>query len=159
MKAEVAAKSEEITKLTSEINILREELAVAKENSVGLVESLDKASRELSESRDKGDIQHSVQAQLDAKNTEIQLLTQKLEQTQSQLKILEINSEDEKSKAASAIQERDAKFAAFGDKNAELDAELKKLGEAKSELELKVQNLTSEIDSIKKSKSESEAKV
>ncbi|KAI5860937.1 GRIP domain-containing protein [Durotheca rogersii] len=159
LQAEIASKSEEIVKLKSEVSLLKEELAVAGENSGGLVESLEKATRELGEIRDKVAIQDLIQTQLDARNSQIKLLTEKFEQTQSQLRDLEANLEDEKLKTASATRERESKLEASNSKNTQLDAELKKLIEVKSQLETKIRELESEIKSLKMSKSESEKKV
>ncbi|KAI1472155.1 GRIP domain-containing protein [Daldinia caldariorum] len=158
LQAEVASKSEEIAKLTSEINILKEELVVAKENSAGLVESLEKATRELNDSRDEAATREAVQAQLDARNAEVSSLTEKLEQTELTLRTLETNLEDEKSRAASAMKEHEAKLQASLSAKAESD-EFEKLKEVKSELEVKIRDLTSEIDSLKKAKSESDEKI
>ncbi|KAK6956059.1 hypothetical protein Daesc_001329 [Daldinia eschscholtzii] len=158
LQAEVASKSEEIAKLTTEINILKEELTVAKENSAGLVESLEKATRELNDSRDEAATRETMQAELDAKNAEISSLTEKLEQTQSTLRSLEINLEDERSRAASTIKEQEAKLQASLSESVESD-EFKKLKEAKSQLEVQIRDLTSEIESLKKARAESDEKI
>ncbi|RYP27396.1 hypothetical protein DL768_011241 [Monosporascus sp. mg162] len=159
LQAEVASKSEEIAKLQSEMSVLKEELAVAKENSIGLVENLEKATRELSASRDKIAVQESLQTQLDARNIEIKSLTEKLEETQAKLRGLETSLEEERTNAASTTKQCESQFAASNAKNSVLDTELKEVAKARSELEKKVSDLSREIDSLKKSKTEAEEKV
>ncbi|KAH9905186.1 hypothetical protein F4778DRAFT_696550 [Xylariomycetidae sp. FL2044] len=159
LQAEVASKTEEIARLNSEVGILKEELSVAKENSAGLVESLEKATRELSESRDKVAVQESVQTQLDARNTEITSLTERLEKTQSQLREVESSLRKEMSSGEAAVKEHISRLQSSTAKNTGLDAELKKIAETKSQLENKVEDLSTEIDQLRKSKKESEEKV
>lgn len=159
LQAEVASKSEEITKLQSEMTILKEELAVAKENSAGLVENLEKVTRELSETRDKAAVQDSLQSQLDARNIEIQSLTDKLSETQSKFRELDTSLRNEKSNAGSAAKEQESQLATSSAKNTKLTTELKETGKAKVELEKKIKGLTEEINSLKTSKSEADKKV
>ncbi|EON98228.1 putative viral a-type inclusion protein repeat protein [Phaeoacremonium minimum UCRPA7] len=159
LQAELEAKSSEIEKLRAEITSLRDELSTAKENSSGLVESLESATRELSESRDTVAVSASLQTQLDARNSEIASLKDRLEKAQSQLKELESQVEQQKASSASAIKEHQDEIATFTAKSTELEVEAKKAAEAKSILDKRVADLSSQIDSLKESKLEGEQKL
>ncbi|KAK8098914.1 uncharacterized protein PG998_012155 [Apiospora kogelbergensis] len=159
LQAEVASKTEEITKLKSEVRNLKDEMAVAKENSAELVENLERATRELSESRDKTAVDNSLQTQLDARNVEIASLTEKLEAAQTKLRDIETTLEKEKTSAAEAGKKHEAEAKSAGEEKSKLSAELKKSTESYASLEKKIKDLTTEIDAMKKAKSESLAKV
>ncbi|KAI1851000.1 hypothetical protein JX266_003665 [Neoarthrinium moseri] len=159
LQAEVASKAEEIAQLKSEIGNLKEELSVAKEHSAGLVENLEVATRELSEVRDKSAVQGSLQTQLDARNTEIQTLTEKIEQLTSQLRDVESSLEKERTTSAETTKQNKSAIKAAEDEKAEQQSKFKELAQAKSNLETKIVGLTSEIESLKKSKTESLEKI
>ncbi|KAL2157942.1 hypothetical protein VTH06DRAFT_4997 [Thermothelomyces fergusii] len=159
LQAEVQKKSEEIEQLRAEVKNLKEELSIAKEHSAGLVESLEKTARELSEARDAVAVKAAIEKQLEARNTEISTLGERLDKAQIRLKDLEAQVEKTKGEAAEAVKEKEAQLAASENRAKELEIELTKAGEAKSSLDEKIKSLTSEIETLKEAKAEDEARI
>jgi chromosome segregation ATPase len=159
LQAEVAAKTEEVETLKTRMESLTQELSVAKETSSGLVESLEKATRELGESRDKAASQISLQMQLDAKNTEITSLTEQLKKSLAQLKDVELGMEQEKANFASSSKEYESKLSASSSKAKDMDIDLQKLGNAKLALEKQITELNRHIDSLQAAKKDNEVMI
>lgn len=159
LQADVEAKNKEIEKLKSEVTDLRTELATAKENSAGLAENLEKASRELSESRDDSAVKESLQSQVSARDIEIKTLTERLGKSEEQLKDLQAQLEKEKAATVAAIKEKEERLAETSSLHSELEAGLKKVSEAKSALDTRIVDLTTEIKTLRQSKAENEQKI
>ncbi|KAH7136676.1 hypothetical protein B0J13DRAFT_506237 [Dactylonectria estremocensis] len=155
LQAEVFSKSEEIDKLKNDVETLRNELSTTKESSAGLVENLEKATRELSESRDFAATQQSLQTQLDARNTEIATLNKRLTETRAQLKQLE----DDNGAQESKIQVVEASLATSDKRTSELNAELAKASSAKAISKKLIDDLNAQIEVLKKDKTESQTKL
>ncbi|KAG8156998.1 hypothetical protein KVR01_013220 [Diaporthe batatas] len=159
LQAEVASKNEEIEKLNILVNDLKSELATAKDNSAGLVENLEKATRELSETRDGAAMADSLQSQVDARNIEIKTLTERIEKLEAQLKDLQDQLQLEKAATATAIKEKDERLAETSALHSELESGLTKVTEAKAALDTRIVDLTTEIKALRQSKLENEQKI
>ncbi|KAK4133493.1 hypothetical protein BT67DRAFT_450343 [Trichocladium antarcticum] len=159
LQADVQKKTEEIEKLRTEVHNLQDELSLTKEHSAGLVESLENATRELAETKDAVASKTSVETQLEARNTEITTLTDRLNKAQTKLKELEAQAEKATSDAAEAVKETSTQLAVSASRNEELEKELGEICQAKSSLDSKIEGLTSEIEALKKSKAEDESKI
>lgn len=159
LQAEVESRSKEIEKLTTQVQNLKEELAIAKENSSGLVENLEKATRELSESRDNSAVSASLQTQVSARDIEIKTLTERLGKSETQLKDLQAELEKEKAATAAAIKDKEERLAETSSLQLELESGLKKVTEAKSALDTRIVDLTTEIKTLRQSKVENEQKI
>ncbi|KAM0227055.1 hypothetical protein ACHAPO_011836 [Fusarium lateritium] len=155
LQADVASKSQEIEKLKSKVGDLQKELTTARETSTGLVESLESATRELSETRDAATVKESLQAQLDDRNKEITNLNQRLEEAQAQLKQLE----EDKNAHTIKVDELKVSMASSDKRASQLDAELAKASNAKTISKKLIDDLNSQIDTLKKERSDSESKV
>ena len=159
LQAEVQKKSEEVETLQAEVNYLKDELSLAKDHSAGLLESLENAARELSETRDAVAVKASVETQLEARNAEITMLSERLDKAQSKLKDLEAQAEKAKTDAADAVKDKVSQLAKSTSQNKELETQLEKAGQTKSSLDQKIKTLTSEIETLKKAKAEDESKI
>lgn len=159
LQADVEAKNKEIEKLKSEVTHLRTELETAKENSAGLAENLEKASREVSDSRDDSAAKESLQTQVSARDIEIKTLTERLGKSEEQLKDLQAQLEKEKAATVAAIKEKEDRLAETSSLHTELEAGLKKVTEAKSALDTRIVDLTTEIKTLRQSKTENEQKI
>lgn len=159
LQADVESKNQEIQKLKSEVDDLRTELATAKENSAGLAEHLEKASRELSESRDDSAVKESLQKQVSARDTEIKTLTERLGKSEEQLKDLQAQLEKEKAATTAAIKEKEERLAETCALHSELETSLTKVTEAKAALDTRIIDLTTEIKTLRQSKTENEQKI
>ncbi|CAN8099927.1 unnamed protein product [Discula destructiva] len=159
LQADVEAKAKEIEKLKSEVDGLRTELASARENSAGLAENLEKASRELSESRDDSAVKESLQTQVSARDIEINSLTERLGKSEDQLRDLQAQIEREKAATAAAIKEKEERLAETCALHSELETGLKKVTEAKSALDTRIVDLTTEIKTLRLSKTENEQRI
>ncbi len=159
LQAEVQKKTEEVETLQAEVNNLKDELSLAKEHSAGLVESLENATRELSETRDAVAVKASVETQLEARNAEITMLSERLDKAQSKLKGLEAQVEKAKTDAADAVKDKVSQLTTSTSRNKELEAQLEKAAQTKSSLDQKIKTLTSEIETLKRAKAEDEAKI
>jgi chromosome segregation ATPase len=159
LQAEVASKNEEIEKLNVLVNDLKAELVTARDNSAGLVENLEKATRELSESRDSAAMADSLQSQVDARNIEIKTLTERIENLEAQLKGLRDQVQQEKAATATAIKDKDERLAETSALHSELESGLKKVTEAKAALDTRIVDLTTEIKTLRQSKLENEQKI
>lgn len=159
LQAEVESKGQEIEKLRTQVDNLKEELAIAKENSTGLVENLEKATRELSESRDNSAVSDSLQTQVTARDTEIKTLTERLDKSEARLKDLQVELEKEKAATTAAIKDKEERLAETSSLQLELESGLKKVTEAKSALDTRIVDLTTEIKTLRQSKVENEQKI
>ncbi|KAK4117806.1 hypothetical protein N656DRAFT_744432 [Canariomyces notabilis] len=159
LQAELSRKSEEVEKLQGEVRNLKDELSLVKEHSAGLVESLENATRELSESKDAAAVKASFETQLEARNTEISALTERLDKAHSKLRDVEAQLEEAKREAAEAAKDNATRLTASISRNEELERELKSADQAKSALDKKIQGLASEIELLKKANAEAESRV
>lgn len=159
LQADVESKNQEIQKLQSEVESLRTELATAKENSASLAENLEKASRELSESRDDSAVKESLQTQVSARDIEIKTLTERLGKSEEQLKELEAQLEKEKAATTAVIKDKEERLAETCALYSELETGLKKVTEAKAALDTRIVDLTTEIKTLRQSKTENEQKI
>lgn len=159
LQSEVESKTMEIQKLQSEVSNLKDELAIAKENSAGLVENLEKATRELSEARDSSAVSDSLQSQVTARDIEIKTLTERLDKSETQLKDLHAQLEKEKGATAFAIKDKEERLAEASSLQLELESGLKKVTEAKTALDTRIVDLTTEIKNLRQSKIEREQKI
>lgn len=159
LQADVESKNQEIQQLRSEVEGLRTELATAKENSASLAENLEKASRELSESRDDSAVKESLQTQVNARDIEIKTLTERLGKSEEQLKDLQAQLEREKAATTAAIKEKEERLAETCALHSELETSLKKVTEAKAALDTRIVDLTTEMKILRQSKSENEQKI
>lgn len=159
LQADVELKNQEIQKLQSEVESLRTELATAKENSASLAENLEKASRELSESRDDSAVKESLQTQVSARDIEIKTLTERLGKSEEQLKELEAQLEKEKAATTAVIKDKEERLAETCALYSELETGLKKVTEAKAALDTRIVDLTTEIKTLRQSKTENEQKI
>lgn len=159
LQADVESKNQEIQKLQSEVESLRTELATAKENSASLAENLEKASRELSESRDDSAVKESLQTQVSARDIEIKTLTERLGKSEEQLKALEAQLEKEKAATTAVIKDKEERLAETCALYSELETGLKKVTEAKAALDTRIIDLTTEIKTLRQSKTENEQKI
>jgi chromosome segregation ATPase len=159
LQAELSKKSEEVEKLQGEVRNLKDELSLVKEHSAGLVESLENATRELSETRDAAAVKASFETQLEARNTEISALTERLDKAHSKLRDVEAQLEEAKREAAEAAKDNAIRLTASISRNEELERELKSADQAKSALDKKIQGLASEIELLKKVNAEAESRV
>ncbi|KAL1856487.1 hypothetical protein VTK73DRAFT_8230 [Phialemonium thermophilum] len=156
---DVPESSEDLFSYESELPELRAELALAQEHSAGLVESLENVSRELSEVRDSAAVNASAETQLRARIEEITVLEKRLDEAHQKLQQAEASLEEETKRSRDLAKEQEGKLAASESRNAKLDVELKKAAEMKATLDKRISNLTSEIESLKQSKLENEAKI
>lgn len=159
LQADVESKNQEIQKLQSEVESLRTELETAKENSASLAENLEKASRELSESRDDSAVKESLQTQVSARDIEIKTLTERLGKSEEQLKELEAQLEKEKAATTAVIKDKEERLAETCALYSELETGLKKVTEAKAALDTRIVDLTTEIKTLRQSKTENEQKI
>ena len=159
LQADAAARSEEIEKLKTEVAELQGELSVAKENSAGLLENLEKATRELSESRDAPSAEDSLRQQIDARNDEIKTLTERLEKSEGQLKDLEAKHLTEETEHDAKVKELEASVATSDKRASELDADIAKATQAKNVSKKLIDDLNSQISTLKQEKAQSQAKI
>lgn len=159
LQSEVESKSQEIQKLQTEISNLKEEMTIAKENSAGLVENLEQATRELSEVRDNSAVGDSLQSQVTARDIEIKALSERLGQSETQLQELQAQLDKEKEATAAAIQDKEERLAETSSLQLELESGLKKVTEAKTALDTRIVDLTTEIKTLRHSKVENEQKI
>ncbi|OIW30732.1 hypothetical protein CONLIGDRAFT_653509 [Coniochaeta ligniaria NRRL 30616] len=162
LQAEVAAKSEEIEKLKSEKTKLEDELSLAKKHSADLVDNLEDMTRDLSELRENTARIESLKTGLEAKDAQYSALIDKVESVQTQLTESEMQYATAMSLYETAVREQKAKkiqMDALESQNKALQTKLKIVGESKSVLDKRIGDLTAEIDSLKKDKAQSEAKV
>ncbi|KAI5463938.1 hypothetical protein BGZ63DRAFT_421028 [Mariannaea sp. PMI_226] len=155
LQAEVASKTEEIEQLKVEVAALQGELLTLKENSSGLVKDLENTTRELNEARDASARQEPLQIQLDTRNKEIETLNQRLEEARDRLGKLENDQATHKTKT----REAEASLATSEKRAGELDAELAKAENARTVSKKLIDTLSTQIDTLKKDKSESQAKI
>ena len=85
LQTEVKEKAAEVDNLKSKVSTLEKDLAVAKETSFGLVENLEKATRELSESKEVSAAGTTLQVKIDAQTEEIRTLKEKLQAIDAQM--------------------------------------------------------------------------
>ncbi|KAK4102827.1 hypothetical protein N658DRAFT_485059 [Parathielavia hyrcaniae] len=159
LQADLERKTEEVENLQVEVNNLKDELSLNKEHSASLVESLENATRELSEARDAIAVKASIETQLEARNAEIAVLTDRLDKAQSRMRDVEAQAEQAKRDAAEEVKEKVALLTTANNRSKELEGELEKLGQAKSSLDENIKGLTTEIQALKNSKSEDESKI
>ncbi|KAG6224598.1 hypothetical protein E4U34_000197 [Claviceps purpurea] len=152
LQAEVASKTEEVQQLKGKVEDLQKELSAAQENSTSLAENLEKATKQLSESRDAKGSQETLQKQLDQRNSEIKTLSARLDSAQSQLKKVEEQAAKDKQEHVSKIKDVDTK-------SADLDAKLTKANSAASISKKLIDDLSQQIEGLKKEKSDSLAKI
>lgn len=148
LQADVAAKSDEIDRLRTDVADLKRELAAAEENSAGLATSLEKATHELGESRD------ALQTQLDARGREMASLTERLDQSRAQLKRLDEGAQRDKEAGASKAREMETSLMASDKRAAELDAELSKANAAKAVSKKLINDLNTQLEGLKRDNAE-----
>ncbi|KAK3372057.1 hypothetical protein B0H63DRAFT_401367 [Podospora didyma] len=159
LQAEVDKKSAEIHTLQTNVQNLKEELALARENSSSLVESLEKTTRELSESKDAVAVKAAVETQLEARKAEIVSLTERLDKSQARVKVLEIQLEKEKEHGAAAAKDNSAKMATYEAQITQLQADLEGAAGDKSSLSKKIARLAAEVDELRRSAAMDEVKI
>jgi chromosome segregation ATPase len=187
LQTEVQEKSAEVEDLKSKVSTLEKDLAVAKATSSGLVENLEKATRELNESNEKSTISATLQTKIDAQTEEISTLKEKLQATEFQISTLESELAREKEQAKEAVEkvsaleadvkglkktsEENAKAKVQAlrdseDSRTKLDAKIKELEESKAsdskriqERQEKVESLNHEVEVAANHESEEAAKV
>ncbi|ROT41598.1 hypothetical protein SODALDRAFT_292432 [Sodiomyces alkalinus F11] len=159
LQADVAAKAGQIENLNAEVESLKQELAVARESSAELVESLEKATRETSELRDTAALGSSLQPQLDAKDVEITALNERLEKAQAQLTETESSLKSALDNLSSLVKEWETKASGSAARADKEHAQAEKLIRAKFESDKRIDSLTQSIGELKKLKSEDEAKI
>ncbi|KAG6040642.1 hypothetical protein E4U41_007638, partial [Claviceps citrina] len=136
LQAEVASKTEEVQQLRGRVEDLQKELSVAKENSTVLAENLERATRELSESRESEG-----------------------SSAQSQLKTLREQADRDRQAYASKLGDAESSLAKSDERCAELDAELAKANGAIKVCKKLIDDLGAQIDSLKKEKADGLAKI
>lgn len=146
------ARTQEIETLKEEVQSLRCELSIAKETGSDLAEKLERATYELSRSRDNGAVKKALESQLDARNTEIAMLTEKLHKAQADLRDFENSMAEEKLAQASATRELKGRADAADSHSKELETELNNLTTAKLKLETQISGLAHKIDTLEASK-------
>ncbi|KAJ9131725.1 Golgin IMH1 [Pleurostoma richardsiae] len=159
LQAEVGAKSEQIDSLRADISTLEKELATAKETSLGLIENLERATRELSEARDAVRVQESLKTQLDARDNEIASVNDRLSQSQAQMKDLTAQLDNEKRVSAAAAGDRETKLAETVARMTELETEIRESSEAKTALGKKIEDLMGQIEALQIAKLKADQKI
>jgi chromosome segregation ATPase len=116
LQAEVKEKTAELEGLQAKVTSLESDLAVVQETSSGMVENLERATRELSESKDTSAKYSATlearQKQIDAQTEELRNLKEKLQTTETKLADLEEalqTQRTETSETISALQGDHAK--------------------------------------------------
>ncbi|TVY45745.1 Golgin [Lachnellula occidentalis] len=146
LQSEVKQKTVEVEDLKSKVGRLEKDLAVSQESSSGLVESLEKATRELNESKDAAAAGQDDAKRIEAQIDEISGLKDKLQTAENQLSLLEAELASEKKGSAEKISTLENNIA-----------------KEKNEYRMKISTLESNIDNFKeaanqKSKVESDAR-
>lgn len=149
LQSDLKAKTAEIEDLKTQVKTVQDELAAARENSGGLVQSLEKATREISESpsgRESDEKFREVQKET------IRKLEEKLQTTEEQLKIAESNLTEQEKATKEKLESKDADLSKSNARLAMLDADLKELQRLKAtnisrieELEQQVTRLNSDF--------------
>jgi len=166
LQAEVRQKSAEVENLLSKVSTLEADLAVSKESSSGLVESLEVATRELNESKEAAAASHSFQEKVTAQTEELKALKQKLHATEAEIVTLKdvltkhTKEADDKISALEkeyAAQKRATKKAQVSEINVletketlsvELNSQIEDLTKSKSEDAKRVEELTKELEKV-----------
>ncbi|RDL41458.1 uncharacterized protein BP5553_01437 [Venustampulla echinocandica] len=149
LQQEVKDKTAEIEELKSKVDSLGKDLAVAQESSSGLVESLEKATRELNESKEAAVDGQSRLKELEAQTKELESLKQTLQTKEKQLADLETGLANHKKESTEkiALLEGDIanqKKTANGKLQSEIDA--------RKEAESARQMLDTQIKDLEKSR-------
>ncbi|TVY55000.1 Golgin IMH1 [Lachnellula cervina] len=146
LQSEVKQKTAEVEDLKSKVGRLEKDLAVSQESSSGLVESLEKATRELNESKDADAAGQDDAKRIEAQTEEIRGLKDKLQTAETQLSLLEADLASQKKES--------------GEKISSLENDIVK---EKNESQKKVSTLEANINNLKeaanrKSKAETDAR-
>ncbi|TVY25726.1 Golgin [Lachnellula hyalina] len=103
LQSEVKQKTIEVEDLKSKVGRLEKDLAVSQESSAGLVESLEKATRELNESKDAAAAGQDDTKRMEAQAEEIRGLKDELQTAKKQLSLLEADLASQMEESAEKI--------------------------------------------------------
>ncbi|KAG9231814.1 putative Golgin IMH1 [Amylocarpus encephaloides] len=148
LQAEVKEKTMEVESLKSKVGSLEEDLAVAQESSTGLVENLEKATRELNESKDAITAGEDHLEKIKAQTQEIMTLKDKLDATEKKLSTLGEDLESQRKESAekfSSLENTSSKQKEIGDRV--LDSERL----ARRKLDTRCGELDTQIKELEKS--------
>ncbi|KAI6780516.1 Golgin-like protein [Emericellopsis cladophorae] len=159
LQADLASRDEEIQTLRKEVDGLKGELSVAKESSTELANNLEKVEKELTGSKDAASSRESLQKELEARNSEIARLNERLEASQSQIKALEADLASETKALSAKVKEVEASLATQTKQVADSEAEVTKANQAKTVTKKLIDDLNTQIKSLEKEKTESERKI
>ncbi|KZZ88466.1 grip [Moelleriella libera RCEF 2490] len=159
LQAEAKSSKEEIQRLTGKVEDLKKELSVAKENSAGLAEHLEKTTQELSESRELAASSESLLSQLDERSRQVETLTGKLDAAQTRLRELQEQRDGDQTVHATKIGDIEAALARSDKKASDLDGEISRANVAKEISKKLVDDLSNQIEGLKKEKLESLARI
>ncbi|KAM0664506.1 hypothetical protein ACQRIU_006364 [Beauveria bassiana] len=159
LQADVAAKADEIEKLKSEVAKLQSDLSAAKESSAGLAANLEKATKELEQTRGGSEDQEKLQKNLDSRTNEVNELTEKLRTAESELKMLQDSSSKDAEASASKVKDTEASQMAAEKRAQDLDAELAKARNATIVSKSLIDDLKSQVQKLDAEKSEKQTKI
>jgi chromosome segregation ATPase len=149
LQTEVREKTVQVEELKSKVSTLEKDLATAKESSSGLVESLEKATRELNESKDVATEAQARQKTIDAQTAEISALKENLQITETQLAALEANLARQRKESEEKVTSLETNFASQKDTT---DKSLKSQIEARREAETVRETLDAQIKELELAK-------
>jgi chromosome segregation ATPase len=145
LQTEVKEKTAEVEGLKARISTLEGDLAVAQEASSSLVGDLEKATRELNESKEAVATGQALQEQIKTQSEAVQSLKDKLQVAEARVSSLESDLERQKNeadeKATSLKTEHAAQKKATDDQLTVLNKAHKELKAVKQELEAQVKDL------------------
>lgn len=149
LQTEIKEKTAELEHLQAKVSGLEADLAVAEEASSGLVQNLERATRELNESKEASVAMKAREEQINAQNEDIRVLKEKLEATQAKIASLEAALEKEKIEASEKIRTLEVDNA----KRQEISAEaLVSAENARQNHEALTEKLNAQINDLKASK-------
>lgn len=135
LSVNATARSAEPEQLRAQVGTLESELSAAKQAKEELSEQLNKATAEVGDASKKAAAaQAALQAQIDSRTSEIAGLKEKLDQAQAQLKDLEEKKAKQKSVTTTAIKDQQAKLSTAKDEIEHLKKQVKLLTEEKAAL-------------------------
>jgi len=145
LQSDLKAKTIEIETLQAQVKSAQDELAAARENSDGLAQSLEKATRESSESKLTRETEEKLK---EAQKETIRQLEEKLQITEEQLKIAQSNLANQEKSTEEKIKLKEAEMSKSNERLEVLNTELVELQKLKESDAKRVEALEQEVASL-----------
>lgn len=167
LQAELKEKTTEVEGLKVKLTVLEADLAVAQETSSGLVENLEKATRELNESKEADASLDARQEQITTQREEIQMLKETLHitetkivdleaklqmqevETSEQIRALEGDNAKEKKRAIEALESQEKAQKDYESLAEKLNAQIKDLHDSKVTDNKRIEEMSKKVESLK----------